>query len=62
MEIEQHVLEQSVSQKEIKSKSKSILRDTKMEADHTKTYGMQQKQFSGESLQINAYTKEKERS
>lgn len=36
--------EQPMGQKKIKEKLKSILRQTKMEVQHTKTSGMQQKQ------------------
>lgn len=44
MEIKQHSWTTNGSKKKIKEKLKSILRQTKMEVQHTKTSGMQQKQ------------------
>ena len=38
---------------------KYILSQVKMETQHTKNYGMQQKQFQEENLQLNTYIKNK---
>lgn len=45
VEIKQHSPEQPMGQKKLKRKLKSMLRQTKMEIQHTKTSGMQQKPF-----------------
>ena len=43
VEIKQYALEQTMGKIKWKEKAKNILRQMKMKAQHSKTYGMQQK-------------------